>query len=190
MKSNWISNHSSLILAAGLVVTGFSSQAQSVLATATLSDVPGGGGVFDYTLTLNNTGTEAIQSFWLGWFPGSFNVASPTAAGNNLGWNNGLDGNSVQYGGTVGTALAPGNSGIFTFDSTSTPAQFMSGPTGKSTVYGVNFSPQFSFSLPNPDPNAEVFSPTVATPEPSTLGLIAVGALGFSSTLRRKLPGQ
>jgi hypothetical protein len=190
MNSTWISNHSSLIIAAGLAVTTLSSQAQSVAATGALTDVAGAGGVFDYTFTLDNTGTEAIESFWLGWFPGSFNVASPTSAGNTLGWNNVVDGNSIQFGGTSATALAPGGTAIFTFDSTSTPAQFESGPTGKSTVYGVDFSPQFSLALPNPDPNAEVFSPTFATPEPSTYGLMAVGALALSSNLRRKFRGQ
>jgi hypothetical protein len=144
------------------------------------------GGVFDYTLLLNNTGSEAIQSLWLGWVPGSFNIANPSSAGNNLGWTSVLDGSSIQYGGTAGTALAAGNSGMFTFDSTTTPAEFMAqtGQAGQSTAYGVNAANgQLSFSLSPPD--TEVFALTVV-PEPSTFAILAFGSLGFLGVLRPK----
>jgi hypothetical protein len=185
MKLNWKPTRLSLAIAAGLAVSAISAHAQNVIVTATISDVAAGGGVFDYTFTLHNTGTEAVKSLWVGWIPGVFDVASPTSVANNLGWSSAVDGNSIQYGG--GTALASGSSGIFTFDSTSTPAQFTSGAAGDSTAYGINAAHgQLSFTLSPPD--TETFNPTVAVvPEPSVLSLIGLGALGLKTTLRRKL---
>ncbi len=176
----------SLVIAAALAMATFSSQAQNVQVTDSLTAVAAAGGVFDYTLQLNNTGSEAIQSLWLGWVPGSFNIANPTSAGNNLGWTSVLDGSSIQYGGAAGTALAAGHSGTFTFDSTTTPAEFMAqtGQAGQSTAYGVNAANgQLSFFLSPPD--TEVFALTV-TPEPSTFAILALGSLGFLGVLRRK----
>ena len=177
----------SLAVAAALAVSAISSQAQNVNVTATLTDVPAGGGVFDYTFTLHNAGPEAVSSLWIGWIPGVFDISNPSNPGNNLGWSSAVSfGASLQYAG--GTALASGGTGIFTFDSTSTPAQFMSHAAGDSTAYGVNaINGQLSLSLSPPD--TETFNPTVV-PEPSTFGLLAAGSLGFLGALRRKLRGQ
>jgi hypothetical protein len=187
MKLNLISTPFALALAAGLGLTAHSARAQDVMVTGSLTDVPAGGGVFDYTLVLNNTGTEAVQSLWLGWALSSspvFNVLNPSSAGNSLGWANGIDGDSIEYAGTAGSAIAPGHSGIFTFDSTSTPAQFMSQAAGQSVAYGVNAS---QFAIEDDSLHSIEFAPTVvATPEPSTLGLLAVGGLGLCGKLRRK----
>ena len=187
MKPKLMRIEFSLAIAAALAMAALSSQAQNVLVTDSLTAVPAAGGVFDYTLQLNNTGSEAIESVWLGWVPGSFNIANPSSPGNNLGWSSVLAGSSIQYGGTAGTALAAGHSGTFTFDSTTTPAEFMAqtGQAGQSTAYGVNAANgQLSFTLSPPD--TQVFALTV-TPEPSTFALLALGLLGFLGVLRRKL---
>jgi hypothetical protein len=90
--------------------------------------------------------------------------------------------NSIQFGGTPGTAIAGGGgTGIFTFDSTSTPAQFMAGTSGESWAYGVNASP---FGA-TPGPDNDQFTPTL-TPEPSTFGMFAIGSLGLLGAFRRK----
>lgn len=65
MKLNLISNHFSLAVAAGLAVSAISSHAQDVVVTGALTDVPAGGGVYDYTLTLHNTGTSWSRPFGL-----------------------------------------------------------------------------------------------------------------------------
>lgn len=182
MKSKSSFIHLSLAIAAGLAASTLSGQAQSVVVTGALTDVPGSGGVFDYTLTLHNTGTEAIQSLWVGWIPGVFDITSPTGVGNTVGWTSTPDGNSIQYGGTAGTAIPVGGSGVFTFDSTSTPAQFASDAAGDSTAYGVNDPNQLSFTLDAP--NTATFNPQVV-PEPSTVGLMALGSLSLLGTLRR-----
>jgi len=190
MKPKLIPIDFSLAVAAALAMATLSSQAQNVQVTDSLTAVMGTGGVYDYTLQLNNTGSEAIESLWLGWVPGSFNIANPSSAGNNLGWSSVLDGSSIQFGGTAGTALAAGHSGTVTFDSTTTPAQFMAqtGQAGQSTVYGVNAANgQLSFTLSPPD--TETFGLTVV-PEPTTFAMLALGALGFWGVLCGKRLAQ
>jgi hypothetical protein len=170
----------SLAILAGLTLAAISTHAQDVAVTGFLTDVPAAGGVFDYTLTLQNTGSEAIEGLWLGWALSSnpvFDITSPTSAGNNLGWVSPVDGNSVQYGGSPSeTTLAPGHMGIFTFDSTSTPAQFMSGAAGQSVAYGVDAS---QFAIEDNSLHSVEFAPAVV-PEPSPVGLVIVAALGIS----------
>ncbi len=58
-----------LVLAAGFGESSLKAQS----AIATLADVQAGS-IFDYTLTLKNTGTIPLESLWYGW----------TIAGNNL----------------------------------------------------------------------------------------------------------
>jgi hypothetical protein len=183
MKLTLISNHFFLTLAAGLAVSAIAVHAQDVVVNGSLTDVAEGGGVYDYTLTLSNTGTEAVNALWLGWFAFDFDIANPSNPGNSLGWASAVDGNSIQFG--AGMPLASGASATFTFDSTSTPAQFMSTPpTGQSVAYGVNDTP---FALHNTTLNSDEFTPTVVSaPEPSILGLLAVGSTGLLGSLRRK----
>lgn len=156
-------------------------QAQNVvITTSTLSDTALGGGEYAYTLTVNNTGTEAVDALWVGWIPGHFYINSPTSTANLQGWNSTPELNSIQYGGDSGDAIQPGHSGTFTFDSTTTPAQMAAGDD-ISWAYGVN-TPSFGSNLNADD---QQFSPQ-AVPEPSTLGLIAIGSLGVPASLRRK----
>src|ERR1700722_6262168 len=106
MKLNLISIRFFLAIATGLALSALSSHAQNVNVTGTLTYVQGAGGVYDYTLTLSNSGPEAVESFWLGWIPGVFDVANPTIVGNTLGWSSSVLSSSIQYGGSTGTALA------------------------------------------------------------------------------------
>src|ERR1700728_2080089 len=113
----------SLTVTAGLTAAAVSSHAQS--ATATLSWVADGSS-YDYTVTLQNTGSVALNSFWYGWTSDGDNLPStPSDAGNSSGWGNTVSGNSIQwvnssyseYGYTYynGTQLQPGSSATFTF---------------------------------------------------------------------------
>jgi len=169
------------VIAAALIYSALSARAQDVAVNGFLSDVPAAGGVFDYTLTLQNTGSEAIEGLWLGWALSSnpvFDIASPTQAGNNLGWASVVDGNSVQYGGSPSeTFLAVDATATFTFDSTSTPAQFMSKVAGQSVAYGVDAS---QFAIEDNSLHSVEFAPTVvAVPEPSAVGLLMIAVIGI-----------
>lgn len=170
-----------LALAAGLAASAVSSQAQN--ATASLSGVPATGG-FTYTLTLNNTGATALNSLWYGWTISGNNLPSlPTTAGNNLGWANDLDANSIMWINNTGTALASGQSGSFTFFSTSTPAQMTAGIAGESVAYvnGIDFSQGVAGD------STGIITPSLVVPEPSSFALLVAGSIGLLATNWRKL---
>ncbi len=156
------------------------SQAQS--ATATISGVAAGGGVFDYTITLHNTGTTSLDSFWYAWTLSGNNLsAAASNPGSSLGWvDTALEGNtSISWEGNSSNTLAVGQSATFTFDSTETPSAITTLPSGDSVVYVSGTGPN-TFDENDPGVASPVFSPTlVAVPEPSTLLLLIAGALGL-----------
>jgi hypothetical protein len=176
---------SSFLLVAGIATAAVSGQAQGVLGT--ISDVPASDG-FNYTITLQNTGSLSLNSFWYGWTTSGNNLpANPSGAGNSLGWANNLDGNSIQWVNSSGTALAPTQSGTFTFFSTTSPSAIITAPSGESVAYvhGIDFSQGA------PGDSTPVFSPTlVAVPEPSSAALMAFGSLVLLATGWRKLRPQ
>jgi len=111
-----------LALAVALVsiTSSPSCRAQGAVATISGTAVTGG---FDYTILLHNTGATNLNSFWYGWTIGVFNLPSfPSDPTNLLGWGSAVIGHSIEYVNSAGTALAPGQTGTFTFFSTDTPA--------------------------------------------------------------------
>lgn len=171
-----------LVVAAGLAVFTASSHAQS--ASATIFGVQNGPN-WDYTITLDNTGTLNLNSFWYGWTDVGNNLPSnPSSAANTSGWANDLDGNSIMWVNSSGTALAPGHTATFTFVDVSNPTQITAGSSGASVVYtgGIDFSQS------NGGDSSGAFSPTlIAAPEPSTWGLLAVGLATTAFKLRNTL---
>ena len=191
--SKLLSIRIALAVAAGLAASNISSHAQS--ATATISDVAAGGGVFDYTITLQNTGTTSLDAFWYGWTLGGNNLSPAiTSPGSSLGWTDtALLGNtSISWVGNSGNALAQGQSATFTFDSTETPSAITTSPSGESVAY-VNGTGLNNFEQNDPGVASPVFSPTlVAAPEPSSLSLlmaglfvVMAGSLRASAALRK-----
>jgi PEP-CTERM motif len=184
------------VLALG-VGMGLSSHAfaDGISATATFTDTPDASlaGVNDYSITLNNTGTTTIGTFWFGWVPGNgFLSATPTDIGTPAGWTemttNG--GAAVQF--VTSTPLAAGSSlSGFTFDSTETPAELMSAFTGMEPGTGDPESTAFVYSgaplVGIGDQLVVTAAPAAVTPEPSTLALFGTGILGLAGAARRKL---
>ena len=174
-----------LALAAGLAVSTVSSQAQS--ATATISGVAAGGGVFDYTITLQNTGTTSLDSFWYAWTLSGNNLSAAISnPGSSLGWiDTALEGNtSISWEGNSGNTLAVGQSATFTFDSTETPSAITTLPSGESVAYVAGTGPN-TFAQNDPGVASPVFSPTlVAVPEPSSLGLLMAGLFVITGSIR------
>jgi hypothetical protein len=184
----------SLMAVAGFAASTVSSQA-TVSASATISGTAVAGG-FDYTITLDNTGTSSLQSFWYGWIQFQNDLPSnPSNAANSLGWINTLDANSIQWGNNTDTPLAPGNTGTFTFFSTSTPTAITTTPSG-SAISGqsVAYTGSIDFSQGPPPASTTatpIFSPVlVASPEPSSIALLGLGSLGFLAAGWRKLRAQ
>ena len=172
--------------AAALAASTLSSPAQS--ATATISGVQNGAN-YDYTITLHNTGSFALEDFWYGWIQFENDLPSdPSSAGNSLGWNSILDGNSIQYTyAGIGTPLAPGQTATFTFVDSSTPAQITAGISGESVAYVAGIDD----SQGTPGDSTAIFSPTLVVPEPAAWALFLFGVvlvalkLRYSSSLRR-----
>jgi hypothetical protein len=181
-KPKSISIRFTLLAVAGLLASAVSSHAQGAIAT--ISGVPVSGG-FDYTILLTDTGSGNLNSFWYGWTGSGNNLPSnPSGATNSLGWANNLSGNSIKWVNSSGTALTPGNSGTFFFFSTSSPAAITTLPSGGSVAYvnGIDFSQGVAGS------STPAFSPTlVAAPEPSSVALLAIGALSLLASGWRKL---
>jgi len=128
------------------------------------------GSSYDYTITLTNTGTNALNSFWYGWTTSGNNLPSnPTNASNSLGWSNGISGNSIKWTNSSGTALAPGDSATFTFVSSSTPSAITTSPSGES----VAFVGAIDFTEDTAGDGTAVFSPTLVSGPPPIVSISA-----------------
>src|SRR5438477_2934494 len=130
-------------------------------ATATVSSKQLSPSSYEYSVTLNNTGTTSIGTLWLGWVPFyDLLPSSPTAFVSPAGWTGknapdlfGVA--SAQW--VASTPLAPGSSlSGFKFDTPDSPAiiggtSFYAGyPVTQSYVYigGPQTDPGFAFSAP------------------------------------------
>src|ERR1700679_1557189 len=174
------------VLALG-VGMGLSSHAfaAGISATATFTETPDASlaGVNDYSITLDNTGTTTIGTFWFGWVPGNgFFSATPTDIGRPAGWTEMTtnSGAAIQF--VTSTPLAAGSTlSGFTFDSTETPAELLSGFTGIEPGTGDPESTAFVYAglpLVGVGDQFVVTAATAtpaATPEPSTLALFGTG---------------
>ena len=162
----------------------------SLLATATFTDTEVSPGVFEYDITLNNTGTTDIGTFWFSWVPGlGFMTAAPTNLQSPAGWSAAITngGASIQWLDSGVLAAGSSQSG-FMFDSTLTPAEI----TGPSSTPGDPVSTSFVYiGAPFNDPGLQLVvnaAQTSTTPEPGTVMLTAlgIGLAGLSRKLYRR----
>jgi hypothetical protein len=157
-------------------------------ASATISSTQLGPNSYEYSLTLTNTGTTPIGTFWYAWIPG-YNLlrSTPTQIFSPSGWTGNANAPepfgvaSDQWVNTA-TPLQPGQSlSGFKFDTPEAPSSifgtsnFFGYPVGYSYVY---------IGAPQTDPGA-LITPTVVTPEPATLGIMLVG-IAFAASRRRR----
>ncbi|HZM03322.1 MAG TPA: PEP-CTERM sorting domain-containing protein [Candidatus Saccharimonadales bacterium] len=175
-----------LAVAAGLAASTMTGHAQGINASATLTDVPGAGGTFTYTLTLNNasSATTPIQGFWYAWIPGHFFLPTvPSSASGGLsGWSATVSSGSIMYQGTAANAIAPGQSDSFTFVSTDTPSTLAGSSGGFPIGDSVAYPGTINFSSASPNEQFTVQS----VPEPSSLSLLVVGSVGWLVSVKRK----
>ena len=175
-----------LILVA--VIAASTAYAQGEIGTAQLSWAQNGGSFYAYSITLNNTGSVPIGTFWYAWTPGELFLPSyPLSERVPTGWVAFVEGNySIEYVADSGYALGAGSSLDFGFNSTDTPtalagdfSSYPGTPIGTSYIYSGK-PDVFGGS----DPGYEFVVESV--PEPSVLGLLTVGFLGLASACRRK----
>jgi hypothetical protein len=177
--------------AAGLVASNLHAQG-TISATATLTETGTVGSEFEYSLSLDNTGSVPINAFWYGWIQFAFDLPTiPTSVTAPSGWAGTVQGKSIQFANNSGSAIAPGAFGTFTFESTSTPTAMTTGsnggaPTGDSVAYATVAAMQSS-DQSDPGIATGPFQPTLTTvPEPSTFGLLATGLGGVSAWMARR----
>jgi hypothetical protein len=149
-------------------------------------------GVYDYSLTLNNTGTTTIGTFWFSWIPGAgFLSVAPSSVNSPAGWTDTItnSGKAVRWV-TVSDLLAPGSSlSGFEFESTETPDQLMGIFPGPGTGTGDPVSTSYVYiAAPLGDPGFQLDA--TPTPEPSSWLLLLSGlglaAISFRSRLLRE----
>ena len=169
-----------------LVGLGLASSGMAGLnASATMTSTQIGTNQWHYDLTLDNTGTTDIGTFWFSWIPGedlmsspASNISSPTYWSGIDTTFGGIDGHAVEWTVLPGYpyALNQGNelSG-FGFDSSVPPSAF----TGNSTIFSTLALTVSYVYIGQPflDPGAAFDAvPPAPTPEPASLSILALGA--------------
>jgi Bacterial Ig-like domain (group 3)/Dockerin type I domain len=120
----------------------------SLAASASFTSTPNGAN-YNYTISLNDTGTTNVGTFWFAWIPGQDYMANnPISVVDPTGWTHSItggttnDGYAIRWVAGSGSAITAGNSLTFNFTSAETPSE-MSGnsqffnhpPEGTSFVY-------------------------------------------------------
>ena len=157
-------------------------------ATATISAIPNGSN-FDYTISLTNTGTTDIGTFWFAWTPPGMPVeydflpSEPFSISQPTGWlgpaSAGFPGFSIEYYNHGGSFIAPKETATFGFTSPDSPK------TLQGSTFGFPNTTSFIYSgSPEVGPTARV--DPVFVPEPSTYALLAAGCAGLLALRRRK----
>jgi hypothetical protein len=163
----------------------------SEMSTATYSVTQLTPGNWQYSFTLNDTGTTNIGTFWFAWKPGQdymatvpANITAPTGwVFQVTGSNNATDGNAVQWVANTGFAETPGQSLTgFSFDSATTPDQ-MAGLS----IFHSN-PPVATYFVYGGAPFSDAGAGAVAaqTPEPSTILLTLLGSSLVLVSFRRR----
>ena len=149
-------------------------------ATATISAVPDGVN-FDYTISLTNTGSSNIGTFWFAWTPPGMPIeydflpSSPVSTSEPTGWAGpasfGFPGYSIEYYNVSGSLIGPGQTGTFGFTSPDSPT------TLQGTTFGFPRTTSFIYAgAPEVGSTAQV-NP-VFVPEPSASALLAIAFSG------------
>jgi hypothetical protein len=175
--------------AAALLATAAS--AAGLDATATYTDTRLSNGEYQYDLTLKNTGTTTIGTYWFAWIPGAgFLSAKPTDVMSPTGWTEKLTAKDGAIQWTTHGSLLPGASLTgFSFDSTETPSQLAGVFAGPGLGAGDPVTTSYVYiAAPLKDPGHQfvtVSATPVGAPEPATLGLLSLGLAGAMFARRK-----
>jgi hypothetical protein len=171
--------------------------AETATATIQLTSTTGpvNSPTYHYTISLHNTGSTPIGTFWYAWLASpvyDLLTSQPTVTSSPSGWiaptpsfGPPYDGYSIEWYNSGGNAIAPGATQAFGFSSPDSPAVLSGGspfyPSATQTSFIYQGLPQsdpgFSFTLPAPT--------TAPVPEPASLGVLALGAVALLARTRR-----
>ena len=147
-------------------------------ASSTITRQQLGSGSYEYDLTLTDTGTTPIGTFWFGWVPGyDLLPHAPASISSPPGWTgtNAPDYYGIASAQWVNTTnpLQPGQSlSGFKFDSPDSNLI-----TGTSSFFGLAIEESYVYiGAPQTDAGFSL-SPNAVTPEPASLALFAAPAV-------------
>jgi hypothetical protein len=182
------------VLAAGILQSSANAQ---IGASVTYTPQQLSPGSYQYSITLNNTGTTQIGTFWFGWIPGYDFLPSTASVSSPAGWignsvHDAIGGYAIEwYDSVPNSGLAPGHSlsgfSITTPDSPATIAGNSFLQMSAVTYYPVSTSwvyvGQFQDGA-NPSDQGTMVTAS-AVPEPSSLFLLAPAGLLLIRRSRR-----
>lgn len=160
-----------------------------LMATARISAVANGPN-FDYTISLTNTGSTNIGTFWFAWTPPGMPIeydflpSAPFSISQPAGWlgpaSPGFPGYSIEFYNSTGSPLAPGQTDTFRFSSPDSPA------TLQGSTFGFPNTTSFIYEG-SPLVGSTVRVNPVFVPEPgSSFALLTIGYAGLLALRRRK----
>jgi len=177
-------------LPALLIIAAVELQA-SIVATAEFTDTQPTSTTYQYDLTLTDTGTTTIGTFWFSWIPGmGFMSVAPTGLASPPGWTATLTngGSAIQWVAGSPDLLSPGDSESgFMFESTLSPAELEAAYTGRGRGKGdpvATFFVYLAAPLKGRGFQGVATPAAVAVPEPPT---ILLSGLAISLMCWRKL---
>lgn len=154
----------------------------AIKATATIS-TSSASAPYAYTITLHNTGTTDIGSFWFAWtdVPIDYNFLPtlPTVTGMPTGWiapithNASPDGYGIEYENSTGLAIPTGGSATFSFNSDDSPAII----AGNGYIF-PNKVTRSAVYIGAPQNDAGFKFNVAVVPEPSSMVLACIAAGG------------
>lgn len=176
------SNKKSAAILLAMVLTGAcleNIRAQGDIPSGTISG--SGSGPYTYNLVFSDSSsaTSSIGSIWYAWVPGQFFLpGTPTTATAPTGWTESIVANSIQFSATSSIYdIAPGQSlSGFSYQASFSPSTLAgTSNSGESDAYAGGIESD----------GGKIF--TVTVPEPSSLALFSMSALGLAVFRRRCL---
>jgi hypothetical protein len=163
-----------------------------ISASATMTAAPDGPNNYHYTISLHNTGTTNLETFWFAWIPGyDFLPSQPTVVQKPTGWSAYVEPGTF-YGGYSIEFFDPNQTSPITGGQTNTQLQFTS-PDSPASLQGpgsiglpITYSYIYSTAQQTPgvDPvsASNILSSISITPVPEPTGMV-LAALGCAALM-------